>query len=333
MEQVQQALSRQALRLRRRPSRCGPRGPVPVTAARSTPLFCAMRRASGDAKMRSPARYLRNVCGLAGTDCAGAGDGAATGVGLGAFGAAGFASACTASLIEFIAAEMSGTGVSALSPSPIRVAMGALTFTPSVPSGTSSLPILPSSTAVEFPSWPCRSRSRRGCHRISRCRLPSTSHLASLPSSMVGESAGMRICVAMSAAIADRFSPPRSHLPHAAAPAYSRLAGIGHRHVLAGDLGRRCVEPVERLQRDGGGDLRAGWSRSASPAPPSRCGCLLDGLESRSRCRAGAGCAGRSARRRCLRRRASRPLRGSGRRRWSAPPASRPCPRRMTRAP
>ncbi|MEJ0041717.1 MAG: hypothetical protein WDM81_05685 [Rhizomicrobium sp.] len=49
-------------------------------------------------------------------------------------------------MIDCIALAIS-TLASAFSPSASSVAMGALTFTPSVPSGTRSLPILPSSTA------------------------------------------------------------------------------------------------------------------------------------------------------------------------------------------
>src|SRR6201999_2448112 len=48
----------------------------------------------------------------------------------------------------FFFASFLGAGASlALSPSPISVAIGALTFTPSVPAATRIFPILPSSTA------------------------------------------------------------------------------------------------------------------------------------------------------------------------------------------
>ena len=76
--------------------------------------------------------------------------------------------------------------------------MGVLTFTPAVPSATRSLPTVPSSTAsnsivalsvsISAITWPDVTAS------------PSfTSHLASVPSSMVGERAGIRISVGIGA--------------------------------------------------------------------------------------------------------------------------------------
>ncbi|MDA8085986.1 MAG: hypothetical protein M0Z75_04735, partial [Nitrospiraceae bacterium] len=84
----------------------------------------------------------------------------------------------------------------ASSTSPSSVAMGALTFTPSVPSGTRILPMRPSSTASN--SIVALSVSISARMSPERTSSPSfTSHLASLPSSIVGESAGMRISLAM----------------------------------------------------------------------------------------------------------------------------------------
>ena len=164
-----------------------PRGPVPLTALRSIPFCSAIRRAKGDAKTRCASRAAGGA-GAAGTTAAG-GDGA-RGWGTG-FAAAAGVSDVTADLIDCIAEAMSGAAVS---PSPSRVAMGALTFTPSAPSGTSSLPIRPSSTASNSIVALSVSISARMSPDLTVS--PSlTSHLASLPSSIVGESAGMRICV------------------------------------------------------------------------------------------------------------------------------------------
>ena len=74
--------------------------------------------------------------------------------------------------------------------------MGVFTFTPPVPSATSSLPTTPSSTAsnsivalsvsISARIWPDLTAS------------PSlTSHLDSVPSSIVGDKAGIRISTAM----------------------------------------------------------------------------------------------------------------------------------------
>ena len=85
----------------------------------------------------------------------------------------------------------------ALSPSASSVAIGVLTFTPSVPSATSSLPTLPSSTAST--SMVALSVSISAMMSPALMVWPSlTSHLASLPSSMVGDSAGIRISVGIS---------------------------------------------------------------------------------------------------------------------------------------
>jgi hypothetical protein len=82
------------------------------------------------------------------------------------------------------------------SPSSTRTAIGALTFTASVPSAIRMRPMMPSSTAstsivalsvsISQITWPDVTLS------------PSlTCHLASLPSVMVGDSAGMRMLMAM----------------------------------------------------------------------------------------------------------------------------------------
>ena len=88
-------------------------------------------------------------------------------------------------------------------------AMGALTFTPSVPSGTRILPMRPSSTASNSIVALSVSISARMSPDLTVS--PSfTSHLASLPSSMVGDSAGIRICVDIRRAHPCRVRPARA---------------------------------------------------------------------------------------------------------------------------
>ena len=85
---------------------------------------------------------------------------------------------------------------SALSPSPSSTAMGVFTFTPSLPSATRILPITPSSTASN--SIVALSVSISASRSPEATVSPSlTSHLASVPSSMVGDRAGMRISTGM----------------------------------------------------------------------------------------------------------------------------------------
>ena len=82
------------------------------------------------------------------------------------------------------------------SPSSNRSAIGALTFTPSVPSATMILPIVPSSTASN--SIVALSVSISARMSPEETVSPSlTSHLASVPSSIVGDRAGIRISVGM----------------------------------------------------------------------------------------------------------------------------------------
>ena len=72
--------------------------------------------------------------------------------------------------------------------------MAVFTFTPSVPAAIRILPIVPSSTASN--SIVALSVSISASRSPDDTVSPSlTSHLASVPSSMVGESAGIRISV------------------------------------------------------------------------------------------------------------------------------------------
>ena len=82
------------------------------------------------------------------------------------------------------------------SPSSTRMAMAVFTLTPSVPSSTRILPMIPSSTASN--SIVALSVSISAMMSPEETVSPSlTSHFASVPSSIVGERAGMRISVAI----------------------------------------------------------------------------------------------------------------------------------------
>ena len=179
----------------------------------SMPACAASRLASGDANTRCSVDGRCCVTGFGASLLVSAGFGASgAGFGASAF-AAGFASAFTASLIDCIAAGMSEP-LPGFSPSPSSTAIGWLTFTPSVPSGTRILPIRPSSTASN--SIVALSVSISARMSPEWTSSPSlTSHLASLPSSIVGDSAGMRICVAIrqfppAAAATRRYAAPNS---------------------------------------------------------------------------------------------------------------------------
>ena len=198
-----------------------PCGPEPLSAESSTPFCWAMRRASGLANTRPPCGPAAPFA-FAPSPFAAAPDGAPpTSVGFCAFteapppppeegctGAPAVSatlSGCSSRMARGSEAEAPGVGWSApvatgagaappSSPSPFSRAMGALTFTPSEPAGTRIASSTPSSTAstsmvalsvsISAITWPASTVS------------PSlTSHLASVPSSMVGDRAGMRMSI------------------------------------------------------------------------------------------------------------------------------------------
>src|SRR5204862_2273807 len=105
------------------------------------PFSVAMRLASGDAKMRPPL----GACAGFGAAAGGAEGDAADGAGAGLAADAGTATA-GADFGAVVGAGSAPAG-SEVSPSSRRMAMTAFTFTPSAPSGTMILPIVPSSTA------------------------------------------------------------------------------------------------------------------------------------------------------------------------------------------
>ena len=105
---------------------------------------------------------------------------------------------------------------------PAATAIGVLTFTPSVPASTSRRPTLPSSTAST--SMVALSVSISAMMSPALTCWPSLmSHLASLPSSMVGDSAGIRISVGMASLIVGWVSAVAHN------PTWLKPAGVGLR--------------------------------------------------------------------------------------------------------
>src|SRR3982751_2376607 len=126
--------------------------------------------------------------------------------------------------------------------------MGELPFTPSVPCATRIWPILPSSTASNSIVALSVSISARMVPDLTVS--PSlTSHLASLPSSMVGDSAGIRMLVAMCLSlVTDGFDGLDQIIDRRQCKLF-QVGGIRHGHVLARHLGGRRVQIIERFQR------------------------------------------------------------------------------------
>src|SRR5712671_6607190 len=173
-----------------------PCGPVPAMRATSRPAALARRRASGEAKMRPrPLAAGAGATGGAGiaTLCAGGGDGGGAAAGFDAP-AGGLGATC------FTAGALA-TAVFTSSPSAASTAIGALTATSAVPSGTRIFAITPSSIA----SYSMVALSVSISARMSPALTLSPSflsHLAMLPFSMVGDSAGIRMLIGIDAPLA-----------------------------------------------------------------------------------------------------------------------------------
>src|SRR5438105_10367333 len=154
--------------------------------------------------------------------------------------------------------------------------MGALIFTPSAPSGTRSFSIVPSSTASNSIVALSVSISARMSPGLTRS--PSfTCHLASLPSSMVGESAGIKIsggifplhkfrCAPRTAAVSDSCVASlsitnalrrRDHILNRRQCQPLEICSIWHWHIFAGDPDRRRIQIIKRFVHHGGGNLRS----------------------------------------------------------------------------
>ena len=162
-----------------------PCGPVPVNAAKSTPLSPAMRRASGLAKIR-----VRDA--TAGET--GPGTGAATGIGAETGATGSFAGATRAA--AGATSAVGSVSEAGSSPSSARTAITAFTATFWLPSATMNFAIMPSSSAST--SIVALSVSISAITSPDRTASPSpTTHLARVPSVIVGDSAGIRIFTAM----------------------------------------------------------------------------------------------------------------------------------------
>ncbi len=112
------------------------------------------------------------------------------------FGASAFAAVPSPSAAFAAPPSPAGGEGLASSPSAVKIAIGAPTFTPSVPSATRIFEMVPSSTASN--SIVALSVSISAKRSPDLTTSPSlTSHLASVPSSIVGESAGIFSSVGM----------------------------------------------------------------------------------------------------------------------------------------
>src|SRR5262245_55149256 len=230
-----------------------PCGPLPLRRVRSMPACCAIRRASGLAKMRSPAAA---GAGAAGTAAA---------AGCCAFGAGAAWAGATAGGAALGAPVPAFANAAASSPSSSRSATGWFTFTPWLPAGTRILPSLPSSTAST--SIVALSVSISAMTSPAFTGSPSFfSHLARLPSVIVGDSAGMRISMGMSIPLTgpgDARSGAITDLARGGGDLVGigqrqllQVGGVRQRHVLAGHACDRRVQPVERLLHHDRRDLR-----------------------------------------------------------------------------
>ncbi len=203
-----------------------PLGPEPVSVARSMLFSAAIRRASGLAFTRSPLSAF------------GAG---AAGVGAGAALAASGAGAATGAAAT--GAAFGAGAASALSPSAISVAMTVPTFTLSVPSATRIFPITPSSTASN--SIVALSVSISAIRSPDLTVSPSfTSHFASVPSSIVGERAGILISTGINASSSNRIRSARLSRPmrERSRPLLVRRIGSPHLSAtIASGGGRQCA--------------------------------------------------------------------------------------------
>src|SRR6185437_11398572 len=267
-----------------------PCGPEPGTAPTSMPASFASRRASGEAKTRPLAPFASGNSSVLPEASAGGmarrSTGGATGAkapspfppgrGDAAAGAASFTSPPGGEVGAVAPGEgafAAGAGAftsAALSPSCSSTAMTELTFTLSVPSGTTILPILPSSTAST--SIVALSVSISAMTSPEETLSPSlTCHLASLPSSIVGESAGMVILMLILASFTDIFVPERRVLRdevrhHVGAALFANIldldAGEGHHILEAFEILRFCHDDARDTELDdGAGAHHAGRKR------------------------------------------------------------------------
>src|SRR6202163_459030 len=203
--------------------------------ASSMPAAFASRRASGEANTRVPSALwgggalgscakLGAVPSTRGGEGCGEGDGALAGfacdsAGLPAAGGGPFPAVAAAALGS--------------SPSSASTPMSALTDTSCVPSGTTILASTPSS--IDSYSIVALSVSISAITSPALIWSPSRfSHLARVPFSMVGDSAGMRMLTGMvhsSSAVADGLGS-LDHLGDRRQGELLEIGRIGHRHVL-----------------------------------------------------------------------------------------------------
>src|SRR6476660_4179459 len=228
-----------------------PCGPEPCTLFRSRLASFARRRAKGEAKMRlAPAgRALSTFCAVAA--------GARGVVGVCAVGAdclvSGFFGASALEAAGALTLALAAAFTS--SPSFASTAMTEFTATSWVPSGMTILASVPSSTASYSMVALSVSISAMTSPDLT-VSLSFFSHLARLPFSMVGDSAGMRMLVGIARLPVTNGFRRLDHFSDRRQRELFQIGGVGHRHVLAANARDRRVEIVEGVLHDARRDLR-----------------------------------------------------------------------------
>src|ERR1700733_14149417 len=136
------------------------------------------------------------------------------------------------------------------------MAIGSFTLTPSVPSVTRILPSTPSSTAST--SIVALSVSISAITSPARTFSPSfLSQRDRVPSVIVGDSAGIRMLVAMSCSPSDDLLHGVDHPFGLRQRGFFQIGGVGQRHIEPVHAHRRRVQPVECVLDYLHPDLRA----------------------------------------------------------------------------
>src|SRR3984957_14956889 len=248
-----------------------PWGPEPSMRPTSTPASLASRRASGEEKILlvppapAPCPFVAGCSAAAGFGGAGGGGGtfAWTGVwGAAAAGAACVVGAGAAGAFAGGAPFPAATAAAfTSSPSCASTAIIWSTGTSFVPSGTTIFASPPSSTASY--SLVVLSVSISGISSPVFTASPSFfSHLARLPFSMVGESAGMKMLIGMRPTHQTRSAVTAGlrrfdHFGHRRQRELFQIRRVRHRNFLAGYACDRRIEVVERLLHHTRGNLGA----------------------------------------------------------------------------
>src|SRR5580765_5549368 len=229
-----------------------PCGPEPCTLFRSRLASFARRRAKGEAKMRlAPAgRALSTFCAVAA--------GARGVVGVCAVGAdclvSGFFGASALEAAGALTLALAAAFTS--SPSFASTAMTEFTATSWVPSGMTILASVPSSTASY--SMVALSVSISAITSPDLILSPSfLSHLARLPFSIVGDSAGMRMLVGIVRLPVTNGLRRLDDFGHRGKRQLFKIGGVGHRHIFSRHARDRRIQIVKSVCHHAGSNFGA----------------------------------------------------------------------------